>query len=194
MAIRIMPEEYKGSDFGKDDSFLSLLEPKANPILAVSIGLLVLSLALWGGLWWYKDSIIQETTLITDKITTLQSQRDVKVEEALIELDKTIKSLDDVLKDRIYPANIFGVLEDLVLPEVFFSSFSSDVSGAAVSIDVTAKNYRVLAEQMIVFKESRQIENVEFSSINLGDEGYASANFDVELDPNLLKQDILLEL
>lgn len=192
MAIKIMPGEYQGGSFRKEDTFLSLLEPKANMILVISIGILVVSLALWGGLWWYKNSIAQKATLVSGQIEQLQSQRDVEVENILIELDKTIKSLDEVLKNRIYPVNFFSVLEDLVLPEVFFSTFSSDIPEAAVDVHVIAKDYRVLAEQMIVFKESDRLENVEFNSINLEDQGNASADFRVEMDPDLLKQNILL--
>lgn len=191
MAIKIIPGEYQGSGFKKDDSFLSLFEPQANIILIVSIGLLVLSLLTWGGLWWYNDSIVQKTALISNQIDEIQEQRDIKIEGALIELDKSIKNLDEVLKDRIYPVNIFSVLEDLVLPEVFFSSFTSNVSEALVNVHVIAKNYKILAEQMIVFKESLRIEDVEFSSINLEDEGGASADFNIYLNPDLLKQEFL---
>ncbi len=195
MAIKIIPGDHQGSGFEtKGDSLLSLFEPKAGVILTASIIFLTLSLLIWGGLWWYQNSIVQKTTLVTSRIDELQAQRDVEIEKVLIELDKSIKNLDEVLKDRIYPVNIFNVLEDLVLPEVFFSSFSSDVSEATVSTHVIAQNYKILAEQMIVFKESSRIENVEFNSINLGDEGNASADFIISLDPGLLKQEILTEL
>lgn len=189
MAIQLMPGNYKrqGNIKSKNTySFLRILEPKAGLILIVCMILLILSVLAWSVLWLQSNSLINQKQLIEAQIQELQDHRDVDLENTLIELDDGITMLDSVLKERIYPVNIFSVLESLVLPEVVFSDFNSDILKAKVGIQVTASNYNKLAEQMVVFEEDERIKNVEFSGINLSGEGEAISNFQIDLDPILL--------
>lgn len=190
MAIKLMPNEYQGR--AKEGSFTYILEPKANQILTVAGGILLVCLLVWGGMWWRKSNLTQKKSLAENKMTELQAKRDVKLEAMLIDLDESIKNLDNILKNRIYPINVLEVLEDLALPEVFFSGFQVDAQEASFNINVVALNYRILAEEMIVFKNDSRVKMVEFNSINLDNNGNASAAFHVELEPSLLRQSALL--
>ena len=171
---------------------LYILEPQANRVIVVTSGLLLICLLALGGLWWQKSSLTDKKTLTENKIMELQSQRNVKMEAMLIDLDQSIKNLDTTLKNRIYPINVLKILEELVLPEVFFSDFQVDVQEATFGINVIALNYRILAEEMIIFKNESRVKEVKYNNINLDDNGNASAAFDVKLDSALLRQSISL--
>ncbi|MFC1700674.1 hypothetical protein ACFLZ0_00790 [Patescibacteria group bacterium] len=188
MVIKLIPKEYnriEGTDASSDFYFLGM---NYNLVLSICIGLLILSFLVAGGLWAYEKNLVKKDGLIASQIQNLQSKRDIKLEGTLIELNLGIEKLDEVLKKRIYPVNIFKMLEDLILPEVVFSNFSADMPKAEVIIKAEATSYNKLAEQMVVFKEDSRVKSIGFSGISLDKVGKVSSDFQIILDPIILKE------
>lgn len=191
MAIKLMPGEYtrqggKKTVLTTAESLFGFLEPKANLLMVVSVILLLLSILASLGLWWYKTDINKQIGIVTSQIDELRLQRDPDLESKLMELDRNIKKLDEILEARIYPVNIFKILEDLALPEAYFSDFSVDLDESTISINVEALSYAKLAEQMVVFEKDPRISSFDFSGINLNDTGGAGSAFQLVIEPDLL--------
>lgn len=194
MAIKLMPGEYsrqggEKSSFLGIESVLGVLEPKKDLLFVVAMVLLVLAVSASLGLWWYSNDLTVKKDLVTAQIDKLQSQRDLDLEKKLTDLDRSIKKMEEILKNRVYPDNVLKLLESLALPEVSFSNFNADLNAAKISIDVKAPNYNKLAEQMVVFEKDSRVKKVDFSNIQLNEDGGATSHFQLDFDPALLKSE-----
>lgn len=195
MAIKLMPSEYDSEQKGKfgllksKSALFEQFEPRANLFLTIFLILLILIIGASIGLYLYKIYLNEQVNLVVNQIQEINNQRDTELENSLIELDQGIKKISKVLQERIYPLNILIILEELALPDVSFSDFNSDLVQAKIDFKVEAKNYQKLAEQMVVFEKDSRIEKVDFSGINLGETGRASASFAIDLDADLLRNE-----
>lgn len=193
MDIKSIPEEYQEKKLGGfklpmiNFSRLAGLKPRPNLWLILSVSLLVLTILITLGLFGYKNNLIQQKAALETQIKELEEQRDLGLETKLIELEKNITALKKFLAIHIYPSKLFQILEEITLPQVQLTNFSTDLSTGKISLAAEAANYSTLAKQLMAFEQDTRIKKVEVSGINLGSGGQVDFNLEIEFDSQFLK-------
>jgi len=168
-----MPEDVglipKG--YGKEKVGFKTIFSKIGILL---IGLLVLSLIVYGGLFYYNKSLTEKLSELRTQAEEINRQRDTEFEEKVISLEAVLNSLKKILKNHVYWSNVFSKFESLTLPQVRFSNFSAnlkDDGSIGLTISGNTSGYTYLAKQMVSFSQDELVSNIELSEINLGTEG-----------------------
>ncbi len=164
--IGLIPKSY-----GKEKVGFKTIFSKIGILL---IGLLVLSLIVYGGLFYYNKSLTERLSELQTQTEEINRQRDTKFEEKVISLEAALNSLSNILKNHVYWSNVFSEFESLTLPQVSFSNFNASLKDDG-SVDLTlsgnTSGYTYLAKQMVSFSRDELVSNIKLSGINLGTEG-----------------------
>lgn len=163
--VNLLPPEYK-----KRKEALKAIFSRTGGVVLV---LLILSLLLYGGLFFYRGKVSENLKSIKDEIINLDQRRNPEMEKIIIDLDKKLAVLKKLFEDHLYWSKLFDKIEQVVIPRVYFSQ--SKVDFLEEKIDVifsgNASNYTSLARQILSFQEEPMVESVKVSGISLATEG-----------------------
>lgn len=153
--------------------------------------LIIFLTALGGsaGLFLYKQYL---ETSIDEKRQTLQRAREA-FQPALIReltrLDTRIQAVKSVIDNHVTPSSIFGLLEQVTLENVRYTSlsYSRDESGdVTISMEGQAKNFSAVALQSDAYGEEGFILEPIVSDLDLDDSGNVKFKIRTTLDPRLV--------
>jgi len=180
--INLVPIEYRR----KGETLMFIFSKTGGGILI----LLILSLLLYAGLLFYQSKLNQDLNSIKNEITLLDQKRDPKTEEAIVNLDKKLGVLKDLFENHLYWSKLFTKIEELTVPQVYFSETRFNFLSDKVDILISgnALTYTVLARQILSFQQEPLVEKVSVSNISLATEG--GIKFDLSV---LFSKDILLK-
>ena len=154
------------------------------------IGLIVLSLVVYGGLFYYNKSLADSLSELQLQAEEINRQRDTEFEEKALSLESALRSLKTIFKNHVYWSKVFSKFEELVVPQASFSSFDASIGddgSVGLILSGSASGYTYLAKQMVSFSKDELVSDVEISGINLGTEGGVS----FELRVNFLGEVLL---
>lgn len=176
--------------------------------VAVSFSVFFLTFAVYGGMFFYNNNLKK---LIENKQEDLKSAKekldpDNTIERAQ-EFQKKIDDVKGILGSHISASAVFGLLEDITLKSIFFSSFeftadegvsiqnsenavNDTPSRFTVSLDGVAPNYSSVAYQSDVIKkeikENNRIESFSISNVSLNDTGSVLFKLEMDIVPSFL--------
>ena len=104
------------------------------------------------------------------------------VGEAIL-FQQNIDTLNKVLDRHVYWNNLFGVLEEITVPSVSFSSFSGTIDGVYAMSGI-APNFDVIAGQLKSARENKYVLAAETSGGNVV-AGGVSFGLKLTIDPNI---------
>jgi|GEM_PF-3260388 len=119
-------------------------------------GVLFFSVALWGGLYWYKESRLkgelekrnQELIVAEQEIAQKGNFDEIKKQSSVIE------AAINLIKNHLFASNILRFVETHTHQDVRFSSFGYQYTaeaGARIDLSADAKNVDAIAKQIIAF-------------------------------------------
>jgi hypothetical protein len=93
--------------------------------------------------------------------------------EDLVRANLRFESAEEILKNHRTVSTFFDLLEQLTLQNVRFSSltYTDEQVGLTVTMDGEARSYSTLAYQAEVFGDESLFRNVEFSDLDLNEQG-----------------------
>lgn len=177
-------------------TFISKTSAVKLPIRSASLGWLstlsliffMLSLLLSFGLFFYRGLLENQIGALEANLKKVESE----FEPALIlELQRTAKSINsakDLLNKHPAPSQLLKFLEANTIADVRFFNFSYDKDG--VDMSGTARSYTALAQQSLIFEQSRLISGVSFSNFSLTPEGFVGFNLEFKPQPELISYKI----
>ena len=179
--INLIPKEYREKRKGLKNVF-----SKTTIIVLVFV---ILSLFFYGGLFLYKRNLNKSLEALNQEILILDQKRDLKTEQAMIDLDRRINVLKKIFENHFYWSDLLGKIEDLTIPEVYFNGAKIAISQDGVTFNSTGTTltYTSLARQILILQEDKLIKDVKVSAISLTDN--MGIKFDVLVD---FSKDILL--
>lgn len=137
--------------------------------LIVSVGLLILVGAIYGGVFFYKNSLQDRVTQIQSDTAGLQAQ--LSSEQALRVADFMRRS-EDIgmhMDTMMIPSDALGDLESTVLDEVTIKTLEYSSSGEQIELNAVTDAVKNVARQMVAFKE--KFSEVSAGRVGLGQEG-----------------------
>ncbi len=149
----------------------------------------LISLLLYGGLFFYRNDLNKQITLLSDSLLRSKASMDIPLINNLIQTSGKLTASKALLAQHRVITPIFDLLEENTLTEIRFKDFSFSVSkdtGPLVSMSGTAKSYSALAVQGEIFEGSKNIKSAVFSGLNLSDKGIVNFDVKLTLDPSTL--------
>ncbi len=152
--------------------------------------LLILSLAVWGGLKFYQSSINNKIEDLKKQQSGIFTPQDKEMAEKIANLEKRAELAQQFLKSHVYTSEILNSIAALTLPKVKWDSYELSVKDKTVKLNCKAADYSVLAKQLFVFNEAG---NVGFSKINasgiaLDKDGTVGFAISFEFDPKIIQK------
>ncbi|MEK9157641.1 MAG: hypothetical protein AAB638_00450, partial [Patescibacteria group bacterium] len=114
--LQLLPETRKRIDVNV---------PGENRTVYIGVALIVLVLAVYGGLWWYSQNLNTKIAEADNQLLALEKGRDKKAEQSLITLSKQIGITNQLIKSHTYWSAGFSRIESALQTNVQFRSFSA---------------------------------------------------------------------
>ncbi|MBI4811976.1 hypothetical protein HY798_00790 [Candidatus Falkowbacteria bacterium] len=156
--------------------------------LAAPILLMILVFGGWLGLSYYKKYLEKEISGLDAKIAELQSDENKESAQKIRRLQQSLKAAQPFLKEHIFPAGVFRLIEESTLPEVYYDKLDLQTDGARVSLSGVAAGYNILAKQIAILNGNPMIRSVEVGKVNLGERGGVAFEMIIVLDPSIFKK------
>lgn len=156
--------------------------PGENRLIYAGTAVLVLVLIASGGLYLYKNSLEDKIVGLDAEIVNLEKQRDKKVEQNLLTLNKQLSLISTLLDSHITWSKALGKIENLLQPQVQFLSFAAAVTDNRFEFKALASNYTVVAKQIAAFVSDDSIKDVELNNVHVLTTGQLELSIKLEFD------------
>ncbi|MFA4930418.1 MAG: hypothetical protein WC570_00950 [Patescibacteria group bacterium] len=160
------------------------------PVIVSSIVVLLVTLIVGGALMYMDSSQAKQTAALNDQIAVIDAdikKKDVEGEvfKQAERMTKATKIFDDYVAYGLDWDKFLTKLGDITLNEVTYSSFIVNRSDRSFSIDGVAPSYRVIAEQLNVFKNEVDFQQVVLKTAVLRPDSESASRvaFSLELKP-----------
>lgn len=182
--VNLIPKEYK-----KRKETLKVIFSKTGGVVLI---LLILSLLFYSGLLFYQNRLNKNMESIREETALLDEKRDPETEKTIIDLDKNLDIMTQLFEDHLYWSELFTKIEELTLPEVYFSDAKLSFSGNKINVNFSgnALTYTILARQILSFQEEPFVEEVRVSDISLASEGGLKFNLEIIFNKDILLKEI----
>ncbi len=162
----------------------------------LSIFAVVIVVALYGGLFVYKNILLKNLNNLHTSLQSSQASFEKDTIEDLQLFDKRMSVSKQVISGHIIFSPLFDLMNQLTLPAVQFTKFeqtsSADGRSFLINMTGTARDYRSIALQAQVLNsdKGKYFKDVVFSNLGLADEkdkkGYVKFEISFSVDPTLL--------
>ena len=157
--------------------------------LTSSFLLLLLSGLICGVAILYRNSLKKQVDLLSDSLERAKAAFEIPLINKLFNISEKIKTSKILLEQHKTIVPVFDLLEKSTLKDVRFNNFKYSFSKdkkPIISMKGMARSYSSLALQGKAFEEEKNIKNVSFFGLNLGDKGTINFNVTLVLDPSLV--------
>lgn len=155
--------------------------------LTLLVVILILAVLIYGGLLvferYYLKKQLDEISTSEAGLNLEQRINDIK---KVIDLDKKLDLLKQLLGSHIYFSQFFTFLEKNTETKVYFNQFSTDLASLRADVSGRAASYTDLAKQMKIFAASDKIKKVNVSGISTLPDGKINFKLDFIFDKSLL--------
>ncbi len=158
--------------------------------LALFFSLSLLSVGYWGVSWWADKKQSASNSLYNQRYFQVNKEiKELSSEvEDVLSFKKRLDLSNSLLDGHIYWSNFFDFLENNTLSDVYFSTFSGDISGD-YEFNATSNNLDAINAQIKKFLESPYVKNakVDSTDVAIDDSGKSKISFQLVLllDPQI---------
>lgn len=145
--------------------------------------LLIVSLILFGGSFFYKQGLNKDIKKMIQEIERQKEEFDPALINELILTSKNIEAAKSVVREHQIVSSVFALLEENTLSKVSFQKFADKKT--AVSLEGESSNYEEIAKQVLILKANPLVEEIQFSRLA---KSQNKINFGLEI---ILKPEIL---
>lgn len=159
------------------------------PIWIISLGVLtiLLVIAFLGSYLYLFISINSMSKQIEEKQPILAPlEENIRnKEEELIPLSEKIDSFAKLIQGHKKSLNIFNFLEQICLPNVWFSDFDFSSKAGEVTVSGETDNFVSLEQQIIILRQEPFVKNLSISEASISEEGKVVFIFLITFDPQV---------
>lgn len=159
-------------------------------VVYVFLGSLALVFLLAGIYFFTANKISTEqaqTDSLQAQITALKSnQASQGLKDSAIVLSRKVEDFSHIFKEHKITSRFFDLLRASCHPKVQFTAFDFNANEGTIKLVGAGRDFQVLGEQILIFKQDKSIKDVGISNINLSKEGDVSFNLSFLIEPSLL--------
>jgi len=163
--VNLMPEELEGD--------MLLAKKRLVQFGLLALGSVIVCLLVFAGLFLYESSIENKTTNLGQEIGIVEEEISLyrEMQKSAINLKQRTDAIRDLMDEHVYWTNFFVKLEEYTAENVYFISFSGDITGGRVSLTARAASFLDVGRQLLVFQEASDfLEEVEISGASISAE------------------------
>jgi Tfp pilus assembly protein PilN len=136
--------------------------------------LMLVVLALFGGVKMYYNLVFKEKTDIESKID--QASANLKSPEAseVSDFQKRLEKIDENLSTKQNPVEVLNFIEKVIAPEVLLASLSLDNETGTLELIFNVDNFRSMSRQIFIIKQDSFLSNVSVSGVERDEKGTIS--------------------
>ena len=152
------------------------------------IFLLLISIAGYFALdYYFLKKAQQELQTLEMKIAEAKTPQQIALEKEILDYQEKIEDFASLFLAHKKSSNFFNFLEKITHPKIFFSELNLNTTGSQVNLSGQAESFQVLGEQLLIFRNTKSIQNVNLSEVKIGKEGEIGFTFNLSLNPGLFK-------
>ncbi len=150
----------------------------------------LISILLLGGIYFFIANKIsveegKKSALGRQVVELRSNQASQGLKNSAIVLSRKVEDFSHIFKEHKITSRFFDLLRASCHPKVQFTSFDFNANAGTVALIGVGQDFQVLGEQILIFKQDKNIKDVEISGINLSKEGDVSFNINFSIEPNL---------
>lgn len=123
------------------------------------------------GIEIYKTIQSNRLEIIKKEIVKIDIEKDIELERKIKSDVNKIDKIKPLLDSHIEAVNVFDFLEKNTYSEIKFSNFDFRAKEGAITMTGIAPSASVLILQLLILKQSKDLDNVELSGISITKEG-----------------------
>ena len=151
-------------------------------LFLVAVGL------VYGGIFLYKRSLDESLISLTQDLSDLEEQLKTQDIENISRVDHGLLTARSLLSKHIYTSQLFKVLEDNTLADVYYTGFTYKFSeGGSVDLLGIAKDYVALHRQLEQFRALPAVSDVVFKAVQVVEGGKVGFTIAVQFTENTLR-------
>lgn len=168
--------------------------------LLISIILFIVSVAVAGGVFVWKNSLVKQIAQNKTDLEAVRSSYEEGTINALIRLDDRIKQANILLSKHLAVSPVFLLMEKNILQKVRLKTLKfSYAPDNKIKVDLSglARSYEVLSKQSDAFGSANlrdYISRPVISDFSLTPDGNISFNFNALVDPKLVSYTEMLKI
>jgi len=156
-------------------------------LFVLSLVLLILSLGAFFGLNYYQKKNSKTLRDLEEILTKEKTKEEITLEQKVLEVKEKIEKISLLLPSHKESSNFFSFLEKVTHPKVFFSDLELKPEKGRVELQGKAEDFRILGQQLSIFKKEGLIENTNLSKASIGKEGGIEFSINLSLKPEIFK-------
>ncbi len=146
-----------------NDQFLQHNLPIGWPwrlLLSMGIVLIVVLLVYFGLAFGYEGFLNNSISTLNTNLNSLSLEVSPTDRANFVSFYSQITNLQNLLASHVVSSGVFPVFENMTDQSVTYSSFGLSVKDKTVTIDGVAKDYKTLADQLALYKQSPDVSDV----------------------------------
>jgi len=154
--------------------------------IAVLVIAVILGLILAGSYFYFqaKQADLEEELKFTASEKALRSEIAEKESDLALYSDK-IGTFKVLLDKHMKVGNVFGLVQDICLPTVWFSTFDFQAKQNQIKVSGEADGFITIGQQVLLLKENDFFKKVSLSELSMGEEGGVSFSLLLTVDPQV---------
>jgi hypothetical protein len=172
--LQLLPETRKKID---------IKVPGENRLIYIGAALIVVILAVYGGLAWYSSSLSTKISNADTQLIALEKLRDQKGEEKLLTLSKQLAITNQIVNNHTYWSVGLSRIESVLQNNIQFKSFGSTLSENSFHMRALSDNYSTLAKQLAAFVADDAVTDVTLDGVSTLTSGKLDFNSKISFDP-----------
>jgi len=124
---------------------------------------------------------------LDDKIAEIGTEYQKQYEDEIFDKQKKIKDFSSLMQDHKISSSSFAFLEQITLPNVWFSRFSMSEKSGEISLAGETNTMDSLSQQVSLFEKNEYVKKIVVLDSNMGESGRISFNLKLSLDPKIFK-------
>lgn len=163
---------------------IEIKTPGENRWLYAGVTVVILVVIAVGGLLFYKGGLEEKLAQLDSDLAKLEEQRDKKVENNLLILDKQLSLITKLLNNHIFWTKALGKIEVLTNPQVQYQTFVGGVDDGKLELKALTFNYTLLAKQIAAYVSDDSIKDVDLSDVHVRTDGKLEFSLKLTFDKN----------
>lgn len=150
-------------------------------------------LILFGAIaaYFILNNVYEEKVSVRDdlnkRLEETKTTEQKELEARILIAQKKIDDFSKIFDRHVRSSKIFSVLEGLCHPKVQFSDFTFSFDKFQASVAGGTDTFQSLSQQLLIFREAEQIDDVNLTEVSIGEKGNINFTFILSLKPEIFK-------
>ena len=154
-----------------------------------SLLIFILSAALWGGLYMYKNYLNENITQLGKSIEKQKASFEIPTVNEVIDFSEKISVAKKLLAGHKAFSNVLDFLQDFTMKDVRFNDLNysyNDSGEPMLALSGTARSYGILTAQIQALEKYNMAKQVSVYGLSSDTAGMVKFNLKIILDPAIM--------